>query len=376
MDPDLPQAQGLQHWSADSQHSQISQTAHCQANGSSSAELASDMRQLHNKTDARAPYLETQPVVEFGMPERLVDDASTILHMQQREAHHTRLLVFLLAISVAINAGFLSWPELFDSRPIATLSTLEAQHVADTDGDGVLDMHDLCPNSAKGWMSGRATDFDSDGCSDDIEDKDKDNDGILDIHDKCPYTPQKYGFSSNRARDFDSDGCADGVEDPDDDNDMIPNALDDCPLTAGGDLSDKEGCSGIQREMKSKARDPQTMQRREEKEPDKIEQWTNTIIGCGLQIILGGILSNAAVKADEYYSVVKGKVGEGADANIREGIQGVSSTLKKSGIRILCLFCVYCYLRVNRCALQSTSSWFASGVRAIAGSCPEVELGA
>lgn len=96
------------------------------------------------------------------------------------------------------------------------------------------------------WFSGRATDFDGDGCRDGFEDDDKDNDGVLDHMDRCPNTPQHYVFISNAMTDFDGDGCKDGVEDLDDDGDHIPNILDHCPRTASGHLSDSSGCAAHQ----------------------------------------------------------------------------------------------------------------------------------
>merc|ERR1712110_602807 len=58
----------------------------------------------------------------------------------------------------------------------------------DADGDGVLDEKDLCPYlcnsthlsncSTAEFKSGRANDFDRDGCEDATHDNDTDNDGI------------------------------------------------------------------------------------------------------------------------------------------------------------------------------------------------------
>jgi len=123
----------------------------------------------------------------------------------------------------------------------------------DTDGDGIPDQHDFCPNkckvkndsgcSAPGWLSGRASDFDGDGCQDGVEDSDKDNDGVDDLMDRCPSTPNHHGFVSNAANDFDGDGCIDSLEDHDDDGDAVMNAEDECPRTVPGDSSDNRGCS-------------------------------------------------------------------------------------------------------------------------------------
>lgn len=333
---------------------------------------------------------------------KMRETVRSVMRNQKSEASRAQFLWYFLGLSVAVNAGCLLWRANSNGTP--HLTTLESHHVMDTDGDGVPDHRDLCPRSAKWFTSGRATDFDSDGCADDTEDRDKDNDGILDLHDKCPLTPQKYTFVSNAARDFDSDGCADGVEDMDDDNDLIPNSIDGCPLTASGELSDSEGCSGLQREVRAQmSTQPQSSpatQKAQETKSSKLEEWINLIIGCGLQIILGGFLSHGAEKAEACYTSVKARIPEDPAEEIRRmsssSVKRLSSSdpaksvrrfssdvaaqteswipvLKKHGIRILCYLAVFFYLRQHRCALamESTSSWFAVGVRAIVGSCPK-----
>jgi hypothetical protein len=60
---------------------------------------------------------------------------------------------------------------------------------ADSDGDGVSDRADRCPDTPRGCS------VDSRGCI-----LDQDGDGICDAHDKCPNTP--LGVS------MDSDGCS------------------------------------------------------------------------------------------------------------------------------------------------------------------------
>jgi outer membrane protein OmpA-like peptidoglycan-associated protein len=81
----------------------------------------------------------------------------------------------------------------------------------DSDGDGIFDDEDQCPNEPE--------DFDlfedTDGCPD----LDNDGDGIPDERDRCPNEPEdKDGFE-------DEDGCPD----PDNDGDGIPDAMDQCP---------------------------------------------------------------------------------------------------------------------------------------------------
>eukprot|EP00930_Biecheleria_cincta_P054858 TRINITY_DN4124_c0_g2_i1.p1 TRINITY_DN4124_c0_g2~~TRINITY_DN4124_c0_g2_i1.p1 ORF type:complete len:520 (-),score=71.57 TRINITY_DN4124_c0_g2_i1:44-1504(-) len=173
----------------------------------------------------------------------------------------------LLAASVLLNflmfrhrrgaalefGGAETWPD--GSQQLGSSQATGGQQ-PDTDGDGVPDHHDWCPQKRAskkthgeetGWISGRASDFDGDGCEDGVEDKDKDNDGVEDKMDRCPMSPMQYRFVSNSVSDFDGDGCADGVEDLDDDGDGVANSIDECKETRLGDSSDTDGCSAKQR---------------------------------------------------------------------------------------------------------------------------------
>jgi outer membrane protein OmpA-like peptidoglycan-associated protein len=102
-------------------------------------------------------------------------------------------------------------------RPLESPETAEPQPPAppapprDSDGDGILDTADKCPNEPE----------DKDGFQDDdgCPDPDNDGDGIPDSADKCPNEPEdKDGFQ-------DDDGCPD----PDNDGDGILDAADKCP---------------------------------------------------------------------------------------------------------------------------------------------------
>lgn len=89
----------------------------------------------------------------------------------------------------------------------------------DLDGDGIVNVEDLCPTH----FDSANTDQDGDGLGDacdvcpqhvDPEQKDSDGDGIGDVCDTCP------GVTDAENRDTDEDGLGD-VCDPDDDNDGI-----------------------------------------------------------------------------------------------------------------------------------------------------------
>ncbi|MCB9628736.1 MAG: OmpA family protein [Sandaracinaceae bacterium] len=96
----------------------------------------------------------------------------------------------------------------------------------DTDGDGIYDNEDECPNDPED-VDGFE---DSNGCPD----PDNDSDGILDTDDQCPMEPE------------DTDGFEDenGCPDPDNDNDGILDANDQCPMDAEDmdSFEDENGC--------------------------------------------------------------------------------------------------------------------------------------
>jgi outer membrane protein OmpA-like peptidoglycan-associated protein/opacity protein-like surface antigen len=90
--------------------------------------------------------------------------------------------------------------------------------VKDSDGDGVPDYMDNCPNTPKGVA------VDAHGCP-----LDADGDGVPDYLDKCPDTPKGVRV--------DSIGCP-----LDSDGDGVPDYLDKCPNTPKGMQVDATGC--------------------------------------------------------------------------------------------------------------------------------------
>jgi outer membrane protein OmpA-like peptidoglycan-associated protein len=96
----------------------------------------------------------------------------------------------------------------------------------DRDGDGILNIHDECPDDPED----RDGFDDDDGCPD----PDNDGDGFLDADDECPDDAEdEDGFE-------DDDGCPD----EDDDGDGIPDARDECPDKPEDEdgFEDKDGC--------------------------------------------------------------------------------------------------------------------------------------
>ncbi|PTQ91414.1 OmpA family protein [Agitococcus lubricus] len=89
----------------------------------------------------------------------------------------------------------------------------------DTDGDGVVDTNDRCPNTPAGWEVG------VDGCP-----LDSDKDRVPNSIDECPNTPAGMQVGAN--------GCP-----LDEDKDGVTDANDKCPGTAANVVVDDKGCA-------------------------------------------------------------------------------------------------------------------------------------
>ncbi|MFH1075968.1 MAG: OmpA family protein [Pseudomonadota bacterium] len=96
--------------------------------------------------------------------------------------------------------------------------TVEPKVRLDSDGDGVYDDTDKCPNTPKG------VEVDSMGCP-----KDSDGDGVPDYMDECPNTPPNVPV--------DEKGCP-----KDSDEDGVLDNIDKCCNTPKGARVDKRGC--------------------------------------------------------------------------------------------------------------------------------------
>jgi OOP family OmpA-OmpF porin len=103
-----------------------------------------------------------------------------------------------------------------DGETLAAL--LQHRPPADSDGDGVPDTNDRCPNTPEGVK------VDSRGCP-----TDADGDGVPDDRDRCPDTP--------RGTKVNSDGCP-----ADTDGDGVTDDRDRCPDTPRGTKVDSRGC--------------------------------------------------------------------------------------------------------------------------------------
>ncbi len=127
---------------------------------------------------------------------------------------------------------------------------LGSKPIPDSDGDGILENRDRCPDTPSGAQVDRT------GCP-----SDSDGDGVPDGVDRCANTPP--GASVNASgctQDSDGDNIADGLDrcpdtepgvlvDPngcpkDSDGDAIPDGLDRCSETPRGATVDALGCPG------------------------------------------------------------------------------------------------------------------------------------
>ncbi len=123
----------------------------------------------------------------------------------------------------------------------------------DSDGDGINDRYDDCPNTPNGAY------VKDNGCP-----TDSDGDGILDGLDDCPRTPRSAVgyvdiFGCPIDSDFDGvadfqDNCKDGPEGAlvdefgcplDSDGDSVFDGIDDCPNTQEGVEVDRRGCIDV-----------------------------------------------------------------------------------------------------------------------------------
>ncbi len=125
----------------------------------------------------------------------------------------------------------------------------------DTDGDGIRDKKDNCPDTPFGAL------VDERGCP-----LDADGDGVYDGLDKCPNTPKLARVDRRGCPiDSDADGVYDGLDQcpdtphgarvdskgcpKDTDGDGVYDGLDKCPDTPAGSHIDREGCKLTEEEF-------------------------------------------------------------------------------------------------------------------------------
>ena len=172
----------------------------------------------------------------------------------------------------------------------------------DTDGDGINDDVDKCPNEAEDKDGFQ----DEDGCPD----PDNDNDGIPDAQDKCPLEAEdKDGFQ-------DEDGCPD----PDNDGDGIPDAQDKCPNEAEDKdgFQDEDGCpdpdndgDGVPDAQDKCPDQPETKNGYQDEDgcpdeiPAKIKLFTGVIQGINFKVSSADLLPSSNGTLNKAVAVLK-----------------------------------------------------------------------
>jgi OOP family OmpA-OmpF porin len=172
---------------------------------------------------------------------------------------------------------------LYDRADSPLRMALRLGRAKDTDGDGVRDREDACPETPLQAIvdtSGCPTDQDQDGVFDGVDQcaetaqgatvdaagcpRDSDADGILDGLDLCPETdPRALVKDDGCPYDSDGDGLLDGIDQCpatpigaivdargcriDKDGDGVADGLDECPETGPEAETDESGCSQAQR---------------------------------------------------------------------------------------------------------------------------------
>ena len=123
--------------------------------------------------------------------------------------------------------GFSDGEEVIAGSSPTDGSSVPGPVVSDTDGDGVLDSADNCPDVLNADQANNDGDSLGDAC-----DPDDDNDGVNDEDDAFP-------FDASESADNDGDGTGDNA-DPDDDNDGVNDDEDAFPFDAS-ESSDFDG---------------------------------------------------------------------------------------------------------------------------------------
>eukprot|EP00931_Biecheleriopsis_adriatica_P066084 TRINITY_DN4049_c0_g1_i2.p1 TRINITY_DN4049_c0_g1~~TRINITY_DN4049_c0_g1_i2.p1 ORF type:complete len:525 (+),score=63.37 TRINITY_DN4049_c0_g1_i2:79-1575(+) len=270
----------------------------------------------------------------------------------------------VLVASLVANAVFYNqWPGAGGQDKDVSSHTIPSMGGVDSDGDGIPDQHDWCPHTGKGkkrkssWISGRASDFDGDGCEDGEEDNDKDNDGVDDSMDRCPMSPQIYNFVSNDANDFDGDGCADGLEDHDDDGDGVSNLLDECRRTRPGDSSDVDGCSKRQREhhaesgteaanvaaataSKTSSNPSEDAAEAAQDQRSVLQEWAGVLRNAWVEVLLGAALTPILHTLKQLLESLRGKVTSASPSGDKRSQKSSSTSSHGSSQKWLFLRCV------------------------------------
>jgi len=163
---------------------------------------------------------------------------------------HTSSDEYVITLAT-VRSNPMAWPPILDSCGDNDLPAIGIYMGVDTDGDGIFDLEDNCPDVSNADQS----DVDGDGignvcdnCPDDANenqedndgdglgdlcDDDDDNDGVLDVDDNCPTV------ANPDQADVDNDGVGDACADEDEDG--VIDVEDNCPENANPDQADEDG---------------------------------------------------------------------------------------------------------------------------------------
>ncbi len=212
-------------------------------NGQSNGAILTDQNQISN----------SHFVIPYGLGVK--GDLSSRVYLSVEGSARLIFSDYIDGISQSAN------PEDNDWNAFAGLTIgFRLDSTKDSDGDGIKDRMDHCPDLFGTKAFNGCPDSDGDGIVDSLDQcpnhpgklihqgcPDRDQDGIIDLNDPCPKT---YGTIGG-CPDTDSDGIIDINDDcpkipgsiegcPDTDGDKIIDSEDNCPLTAG--LSKFMGC--------------------------------------------------------------------------------------------------------------------------------------
>src|SRR3569833_1880011 len=184
---------------------------------------------------------------------------------------------------------------LFGGGAMQVVSTNNQDVIAkDTDGDGIVDADDKCPNEPGPK--------ENQGCPD----KDSDGDGIVDRMDKCP----------NEAEDKDGFEDQDGCPDNDNDKDGVADKDDKCPNEAGP--AENQGCpdkdtdgDGIVDRLDKCPDQPETKNGYQDEDgcpdeiPAKVKQFTGVIQGINFKVSSADLLPSSNGTLNKAVAVLK-----------------------------------------------------------------------